>query len=165
MSFKKLLIIIVSSAALSFLYNSLSSGGLPLSRPEIKIEFEENISKGSDNNSNVIKAIALEEAVRIFNNEHAVFIDARDQWDYAEGHIAGAINIPEFSFDYKSPEVISLNKDATYIVYCDGDDCDVSKRLTMQLQRMGFKEVYVYFGGYNEWQDNGYPVESEETNE
>ena len=54
-----------------------------------------------------------------------------------------------------------LPKEEIYVIYCEGDDCDVSKRLAAELMKLGFTKVYVFLGGIYEWIDAGYPTEAE----
>lgn len=60
--------------------------------------------------SGSIKAIDIEKAYDLFLKDNAVFIDARDQWEFADGHIKGAINIPEYIFEGKTRNLIVLIK-------------------------------------------------------
>ena len=48
-----------------------------------------------------------------------------------------------------------------YVIYCEGDVCDVSKRLAAELMKLGFTKVYVFLGGIYEWIDSEYPLEGE----
>jgi len=166
MNIKNLSLIIVTSLILGFLYNFISPDGLALIRKEMKIEFVADSTfneshTGFENDDIVIKGLNLRQTYDIHSKKLAVFIDSRDQWEYSESHIAGAINIPEFSFTPDDPEVTNLIKDEMYVIYCDGDDCDVSKRLAAELMKLGFTKVYVFLGGIFEWIDAGYPLEGD----
>jgi rhodanese-related sulfurtransferase len=44
-----------------------------------------------------------------------------------------------------------LPRDKTYIVYCDGGACDLSHHVAKTLIEFGFKRVFVYRGGWDEW--------------
>jgi rhodanese-related sulfurtransferase len=166
MNKKNLSLIILISVITGFLYNFLSKDGLPLIRKEIQIEYVSDSTfnsfhNGTENGDLAIKGLNLDQTYKLYTNRMAVFIDARDQWEYGEIHIAGSINIPEFSFEPDDPSVTDLSKDQLYVIYCDGDDCDVSKRLAAELTKIGFKKVYVFLGGIYEWIDAGYPTEGD----
>ena len=45
-----------------------------------------------------------------------IVVDVRDESEYSDGHIPGAINIPVASFSVQSGK---LDKDKTIIVYCN----------------------------------------------
>ncbi len=160
---KNVAIIFLVSFFLGFIYNFISPDGLPLIREEIKIDTVELTGNhSSEEASDNLKGINFNSAMELLESGNAVFIDARDQWDYSEGHIPGAINIPEFSFDPESQVVQQLDKDVVYVVYCDGDDCDISKRLSKELLKLSFSNLYVYVGGFREWIENSKPVEASE---
>ncbi len=167
MNKKNLSLIIIISIFAGFLYNYLSKDGLPLIRKEMQIEYVSdstfNNSHSGNNGDVVIKGLNLKQTYDLYRKEMAVFIDARDQWEYAETHIAGSINIPEFSFEPDDPAVTDLDTGKIYVIYCDGDDCDVSKRLASEFMKIGFNKVYVFLGGINEWVNAGYPIEGDES--
>jgi len=52
----------------------------------------------------------------------------------------------------------SLNKNEIVVVYCSGSDCDISTLSADELFKMGFKKVYVFVDGWEEWVKNKYPV-------
>jgi rhodanese-related sulfurtransferase len=103
------------------------------------------------------KKISLTQAFSLFNNKIA-FIDAREKEDFLNGHITGAINIPYYDFEPNEFKLNSLNKDTPIITYCGGTDCDLSIMLGNKLFKMGYKYVYIFFGGWNEWTEAGYSV-------
>ena len=86
---------------------------------------------------------------------HASF-DNRD--DYNNGHISGAINIPEYNFDKSNPVIKTIPKDKTIVSYCDGDDCEMSVKLADNLFNLGYEKVYIFFGGWKEWKKAGYDM-------
>lgn len=69
----------------------------------------------------------------------AIVIDVRSPQEFAEGHIPGAICIPEYNIQReirnKVPNIKSL-----IIVYCDSGVR--SKNAQKRLQKMGYKQVY-----------------------
>ncbi len=161
-NFKNIAIIIIVSSALGFIYNAIRKDSIPLLRVQKGIEFIDEIPIDEISTGAALdlqlKGIKLETAYRLFLSENATFIDARDQWDFAEAHIRGAINIPEFSFDPNDSNINDLDKQASYIIYCSGDDCDTSKRLAEELMKLNFENILIYVGGFLEWQSAGYPI-------
>jgi len=103
------------------------------------------------------KAINLEQAFTLFDNG-ATFIDAREEFDYQEGYIHKAINIPFYAFEENEYKLNNINKDETIITYCSGTDCDLSVLLGNKLAEMGFKKVFVFFGGWLDWVEADYPI-------
>ncbi len=103
------------------------------------------------------QAIKLEQAFALYN-KNVLFIDARDESDYLVGHVTGSINIPFEDLDNYKQELEQIPKDKPVVVYCAGTECDLSVLLGDILYEKGFKQVYVFFGGWVEWQDAKYPI-------
>jgi rhodanese-related sulfurtransferase len=118
-----------------------------------------------DGSTEVLKGLKLNTVMEVFNNNSAIFIDARDQWEYSDGHISGAINIPEYNFSVDEKIIKTISRDALIVVYCDGDDCDTSKRLANELTKLGFEKCYIFLGGFYEWKEASLPVEKGDINE
>lgn len=78
--------------------------------------------------------------------EGAIVIDIRSPQEFKEGHIDGAINIPEYEI-YRTVERIVTNKNSTIIVYCDTGIR--STNALKRLQRMGYHNVYNLYKGMN----------------
>jgi len=160
--YKKIYVILFMSFMLGFIYNFFSQNGILLIRKEAGLVFDTDVSYEIERqNINEIRALTTEQVYEIFSNREAKFIDARDNWDFADGHIPGAINIPEYKFSPDEPNLKLLDKNEKLIVYCEGDQCDVSKRLALELQKLGFKKVWIYLGGMKEWWEYKFPIEKE----
>lgn len=102
--------------------------------------------------------IDVQEALSLYQEGKAVFIDARHEYDYKLGHIRGAVNLPMADFDNKADVLASLPKNKTLVTYCDGADCNSSIELATKLIESGFSSVKVFFAGWNEWQGQRLPV-------
>jgi len=105
------------------------------------------------------KAITLEQAYTLFN-KGVKFVDARDEADYLAGHITYSINIPFDDFDNHKQKLEFLSKEKPMVIYCGGTDCDLSILLGNLLFEQGYKQVYVFFGGWFDWLSANYPVEN-----
>jgi rhodanese-related sulfurtransferase len=79
-------------------------------------------------------------------------VDVRDESEYAEGHIRGAINIPVTSFASRSG---MLDKKKTIIVYCNAGNR--SYKAYRKLMRLGYKNFYQSL--FTDWKEAGYEVE------
>ena len=110
------------------------------------------------------KVINLEQAYILFNNG-AKFIDARDDIDYNEGHISNAINIYFYSFEGNENKLNGISKNEAIVTYCNGTDCDLSVLLGNKLAEIGYKNVFVFFGGWLDWGKASYPTTSKGTNQ
>jgi len=160
--YRKIFIIVLVSFALGFIYNFLSQNGISIIRQETEIIYDETINYDGNKDDikiNEIRALNTAQVYEIFTNKEAVFVDARDSWDFSDGHIPGAVNIPEYKFTPDDPNIKYLDKNRKIIVYCEGDQCEVSQRLAVELQKLGYKKVWIYFGGWKEWFENNLPAE------
>lgn len=154
---KALSIIVIASTILGFIYNYFSNDGIDWYREELKVEILDTTSaEYSDGN---LKGLTLAQTIQLHSQKLAVFIDARDQWEFSEGHIPGAVNIPEFSFEPDNLILAAIDIDSLVVIYCDGDDCDTSKRLAKLIIDLGYKNVFVFLGGFNEWKISEMQIE------
>ncbi len=103
------------------------------------------------------RLISLAQAYELYKDK-ILFVDARDPEEYEDGHIAGAVNLPLFRMNEYSSQITSMDKTEPLVVYCEGSDCDMSIRLGNELFSKGFRKVFVFFGGWEEWKKADYPV-------
>jgi rhodanese-related sulfurtransferase len=104
-------------------------------------------------------AVDLKEAKRIFDEGMAVILDARSPSAFADGHIPGAINIPYDQLtDYLDTLAEEVPKEQQVMCYCWSSTCDFSDQLATELKFMGYKDVVVFTGGWEEWTAAGYPT-------
>ena len=94
---------------------------------------------------------------------HIVFIDARNEADYGQGHVPGAWLFDPYQPEKYFPAVVPPAQAADIIVvYCHGGDCDDSLSAATLLKQVGVsaEKMYVYGGGFGEWLILGQPVET-----
>lgn len=150
-------IIVSSSIILGIIFNIFSTDGIPFIRSPIVVK---SVELGLNNNdSEAINGLNLAQVIELHSSGKAIFIDARDQWEYSDGHIPGSINIPEFSFTIDNKSLQTIEKNALIVVYCDGDECDISKRLAKKIIGLGYTNSYVYLGGFKEWKESNLQIE------
>jgi rhodanese-related sulfurtransferase len=82
-------------------------------------------------------------------------IDVRPPEEYAQGHIAGALNIP---LDDLSRELEKLPRDREVVAYCRGPWCVLSYEAVARLRRAGLTARRLQ-SGLPEWRYSGLPVE------
>lgn len=109
-------------------------------------------------NSN-LEMISLVKAKEVFESENALFVDARHEFDFQQGHIRGAVNVSLKDFDIHVAHVNKIPKDRLLIVYCDGAECNSSIELSVKLMESGFTNVKIFFGGWQEWISAKLPIE------
>ena len=54
--------------------------------------------------------------------------------------------------------IAEFNKSEIIVIYCRSKECDESTLAGNELFEMGFKRVYVFIGGYDEWTKNNFPI-------
>ena len=93
--------------------------------------------------------ISQDEAKRIMDEESDyIIVDAREQSEYDEGHIKGAIVIPYTEIEQKAEEMLP-DKEQLILVYCRSGRR--SKIAAQSLANMGYTNVKE-FGGIIDWQ-------------
>ena len=90
------------------------------------------------------KDIGLEEAKQL-QNEGAMLIDVRSPQEFREGHLDGAISIPEYDIK-KEFEKIVLDKNKNIVVYCSSGGR--SKKAQKTLNKLGYQNVYNVYNGF-----------------
>ncbi len=115
-----------------------------------------------------IKKISTDELKKrlMQKDKPCMLVDARDAEAYYKGHIPGACSL----FD---DEVMALaknyDKNMDIIVYGPGQAVasrDIRDRISgdacIKFNKLGFKKVYEFEGGLEEWADKGYRVDRSE---
>ncbi|MFN8359657.1 MAG: rhodanese-like domain-containing protein [Candidatus Kapaibacterium sp.] len=97
-------------------------------------------------------AVTYQQVLRLLQDKDVLFIDSRNDEEWAEGHIPGAIHIFADDFQNHIPEVIGLPRDKRIVVYCSGGpECSLSHEVCNNLASFGFNRLFIYFGGWTEW--------------
>ena len=92
--------------------------------------------------------ITAEEAKKIMDSgEEYIILDTREQDEFDEGHIPGAILIPYTQIENKAEEMLP-DKDAQILVYCRSGRR--SKIASESLAKLGYTNVKE-FGGIIDW--------------
>jgi rhodanese-related sulfurtransferase len=103
-----------------------------------------------------IATIDTHELKNLLDNEpNLCLIDVREQEEWDEAHIPGAIHIPKGELTTKINAYMADKNHPLYL-HCKGG---VRSMIAAQwLMDMGYQEVYSVDGGISEWMVNGYPV-------
>ena len=187
LNFSKIFFITFISIVIALIYNHFNPNGLNLLRVEKILNWESDSLASfsitdslitetklvypkqsvdsdlrSDRNNKVEpfkepKAIKINFAYKLFN-QGIQFIDARSRDEFTDGHIKGAVNIPFYSSENYAGAISKLDKNEIVVTYCESAECDIAILSGDELFKMGFKKVYVFIGGYNEWIKNHYPI-------
>ncbi len=110
-----------------------------------------------------VDALSLADAWALFQDRgrtEVVFVDARDDEDYGQGHIPGAMMFSAEGFEEKISSFQELiPADTLLVTYCSGAECDSSKEVASLLRDAGYTRVKLFFGGWEKWAAAGYPAE------
>ena len=92
--------------------------------------------------------ITAEEAKQIMDKEEGfIILDVRTQEEYDQGHIPGAILIPDYEIEEKAEQVLR-DKDQLLLVYCRSGRR--SKLAAEALVALGYTNIKE-FGGIIDW--------------
>lgn len=103
--------------------------------------------------------IDIEEAKALYDSGEAVFVDARAEGEFNEGHIAGAVSVPVGTLDAKLESIKDKIEGKVLVTYCHGIGCHLADKDAHALYDKGYKKVLIFFGGWPKWTAHGYPVE------
>jgi rhodanese-related sulfurtransferase len=111
--------------------------------------------------------ITLEEVASIFCDPSTeqglnIFLDARSDALFEDGHIPGAFQCDHYRFDEYVDAVLPACQAAEkIIVYCHGGDCEDSILLCCDLldADVPYDRLCVFAGGWTEWQKGQMPIE------
>ncbi len=97
-----------------------------------------------------LKRLVLDEK----SDKHLV-LDVRSPEHFAQAHIPTAVNIPLADLVLK---LKALPKNKILVTYCGNITCGLAPKAALELAQKGF-HVMELFGGIQEWQDRGFPIQ------
>lgn len=111
-----------------------------------------------------VRLITLEEGEELWRTGGAVFVDARKETEFRDGHVPGALSAPAAQAEKAVPQALrALTRDRALVIYCEGGDCQSSLLLAKRMSLEGFKDIRVFTGGWAGWTAAGLPAERSET--
>jgi rhodanese-related sulfurtransferase len=153
--------IVLSAVLVGFVYNAVSTNGIDLVRKERPLAWSSDASRhATPSTSSRPTFIDIDEAVKIFQRGDALFIDARHEDEFNEGHIKGAISLPLSKLEAHPDLVRGLPEDTLIVTYCSGEECALSIDLGERLALLGFTNVKVFFSGWLDWKKRNLPIET-----
>lgn len=107
-----------------------------------------NGGKSQTEETNSYEQISSQQAKEIMDKETGyIIVDARTQEEFDEGHIEGAIMIPEYEISQKAEKELP-DKDQLILVYCrSGRRSKIASQALVDLGYTNVKE----FGGIIDW--------------
>lgn len=115
-----------------------------------KVETQ-NISEKTNDEFGIISYQQIKDRI---NNDNFLIIDARSAEDYEKGHIGNAVNIfPYDDEDTYFQKIYTQPRDKKILIYCTGGSCDLSHKLAKDMKTAGFENIFIYTGGWEEWEE------------
>jgi len=76
---------------------------------------------------------------------------------YDDAHLPGAVNIPPQHVTAVAPRLLP-HRDTPVVVYCSRS-CTSADDTAARLRALGYRQVFVYRGGKEDWVEAGLPLE------
>jgi molybdopterin/thiamine biosynthesis adenylyltransferase/rhodanese-related sulfurtransferase len=105
--------------------------------------------------SEISEIDATEARDRIESGEPVV-VDVREQDEWDEGHIAGAVHVPRGHLESRI-ERLAPDAARPVVVYCSAGNRSAFAAKT--LTELGYEDVVSLAGGFTDWKRNGFPVQ------
>jgi rhodanese-related sulfurtransferase len=87
-----------------------------------------------------------------------VLIDSRVGTDRADGYIEGSVHLVDSKADCDSLSRLIGTRTTPVIFYCNGVRCDRSGRAAGIAVTCGYRDVYWFRGGIEEWRAKEFPL-------
>jgi rhodanese-related sulfurtransferase len=97
---------------------------------------------------NTYQQITQEEAKRMMDTQEVIILDVREQNEFDEGHIPGAVLLSVGLISADTAAAVIPETDSVFLVYCRSGNR--SKTASAALAELGYSNIYE-FGGINTW--------------
>jgi adenylyltransferase/sulfurtransferase len=103
-----------------------------------------------------ISEVDATRARELIDSGEPLVVDVREQDEWDEGHIPGAVHVPR---GYLESRIERAAPDPSHpiVVYCSAGNRSAFAAKT--LEEMGYEDVVSLAGGFTDWKRNGFPVE------
>lgn len=165
MAIKQFLILLMAAAILAVVVNAISPNGIALVGEYRSLSSGEGPIVPPTAEEGDPPFIDINQAQMEHGLGTSVFVDARDPEEFECGTIPGSASMP---FEYLPEGDLTGYLDSTLggvafdhalIVFCSGEECDLSLHLGRNLNTFGYSNVLIFFGGAREWEDAGLDIE------
>lgn len=101
------------------------------------------------------QSISVEDFEAMAQRSGVTVVDVRTPKEYAEGHIAGAVN-KDWKSERFAEEIGAYGTDERIVVYCARGVR--SQKAAEMMSGMGFTQVFNLIGGFEVWKNAGKPI-------
>lgn len=106
--------------------------------------------------------VTAEEVIELVGElDDLTVVDARKASDRAKGWIEGSVGLPNTDTTPETLAKVAPNKTAPVLFYCNGTKCGRSVESATNAVKWGYKKIYWFRGGMEEWENKGLPVVKE----
>ncbi len=95
-------------------------------------------------------------AHELIERDAPALVDVREQDEWDEGHLPGAIHIPRGNLESRIEQALP-DRSKPVLLYCAAGNRSAFAAQT--LEQLGYERVSSLAGGYTDWKRNGYPTE------
>ena len=92
------------------------------------------------------------------HREGTVLVDCREEHEFAESHLPGAVHVPRGHLEQRI-EGAANDKSARVIIYCQSGNRSALAAKTL-IDELGYEQAESMTGGITLWKDRGYEVET-----
>jgi sulfur-carrier protein adenylyltransferase/sulfurtransferase len=103
-----------------------------------------------------IAEIDATRARELIDSDAPFVLDVREQDEWDEGHLPGAVHIPRGNLESRI-ERAEPDRSRSIVVYCAAGNRSAFAAKT--LEELGYEDVVSLAGGFTDWKRNGLPVE------
>lgn len=111
-----------------------------------------------------MRRITREELKRELDSGRSLtLVEALPEKYWRKAHLPGALQIDYTEVEDKAATLLP-NKDAKIVVYCANTVCQNSTQAAQTLDSLGYRNVFEYVEGKQDWADAGFPIVSRNGN-
>src|SRR5919199_5414316 len=94
----------------------------------------------------------VHEAVQNGNGRGPLLVDVREQHEFEEGHVPGAVHVPRGHLESRIESAVP-ERERPLVLYCAGGVR--SALAARQLAELGYRDVVSMSGGFQQWKAEG----------
>jgi sulfur-carrier protein adenylyltransferase/sulfurtransferase len=103
-----------------------------------------------------IEEVDARRARELLESEGPAVVDVREQGEWDEGHLPGAVHVPRGYLESRIENAVP-DRSRPVLVYCSGGNRSAFAAKT--LEELGYENVSSLAGGFTDWKRNGFPFE------
>jgi len=102
--------------------------------------------------------VSAEDVIELANRlDDLIIVDSRIGGDRKQGYLEGSVSIPDGETNCAAIAKRVPSRDTPVVFYCNGVRCNRSGRAVTAAIACGYRNIYWFRGGFEEWVAKGYP--------